>query len=228
MLEVLIMKSLAQDKPRSGIPDPEALPLYDIFDHDITDCGMTPASFASTLQILEKKGYLDVQGINAKEDGRNNLIEENGAISKMLMQGSMGLKVGVRFHVFVNGNIWRLYEIILKEEDIEKINLGTTMYFADDYTVLVNEMRLPIKLKNDAPNEHYILTHMMKNGFEKMYSYTDMIEERVLDDKEWRSYFDACKNLNEKISKQTKGKIERFLEASSGDTGYVRLNPRYL
>ncbi len=228
VLEVLIMKSVAQDKPLNGLTDPESLPIYDIYDHDITDCGMTIASFASTLRILEKQGYIDLEGLMPKEAEEKEIVREGSTINKVLHQASYTVKAGIRFNVFVKGNIWRLYEVILKEEDLDKINLGTTIYFADEYSLLVNGMRLPIKLKADAPNEHYILSHMMKNGFEKMYDYSEMIKMKVLDDKEWRAYFDACNNLNAKVAKLTDNKITKLLEHKSGETGYVRLNPRYL
>lgn len=53
VLEVLIMKSIAQDKPLNGLPDPEAIPVYDIFDQDI------PNEVWNAFNSLVENGYSD-------------------------------------------------------------------------------------------------------------------------------------------------------------------------
>lgn len=227
--QVLITKDLQQERILRINPDYDYVPYFDIFDADIKDAGMTFASFCTTLGELDKKGYLDlnlVVGFNDKITG----LPDHTDTFKKIMATAQERQPDVRFHVFVKGNIWRLHDVIAKEEDTEKITIGTSAYLPDEYTLVVHDYRVPIKLKNDAPNEHYILSHMMKNGFQEAYDFSELNEQEILGDKKenLRPFYDSCKNLNDKIDKATKGKVRNFLLVHAGDTGSVRINPKYL
>jgi len=227
--EVLITKNLQQESAMRINSEYDYVPYFDIFDADIKDVGMSFASFGSTLGELDKKGYIDLQLVVGFEDKISGLPDHIDTFEK-IMATARERQPDVRFHVWIKGNIWRLHDAILKEEDIEKIIIGTSAYISDEYTLFVHGERVPIKLKNDAPNEHYILKYMMEMGFQEVYDFSDLNKEKVLGDVKdnLRTYYDSCKNLNDKVKKGTKGKVKNFLLTHAGETGSVRVNPMYL
>jgi hypothetical protein len=227
--EVLITKDLQQEAALRIYPDAEYMPSYDIFDEDIQDVGMSFASFGVTLGELEKKNYISLNQVVGFDDLTSKLPHHADTFQKILATGRER-KPDARFNVWVKGNIWRLHEAISKEEDIEKVVIGTSAYLPNEYTLLVLDHKVPIKLKNDAPNEHYILSHMMERGFDQQYDFSDLDDLRILGDSKDnpRTYYDSCKHLNEKIEKATNGTIKNFFQIHGGATGSVRVNPKYL
>lgn len=227
--EVLIAKDLQHESAMRINPEYDYIPYFDIFDVDIKDVEMSFASFASTLGELDKKGYLDLQLVVGFSDQTKGLPDHIGTFQK-IMATARERQPDVRFHVFVKGNIWRLHDAILKEEDIDKIVIGTSVYLPKEYTLLVHDHKVAIKLKNDAPNEHYILSHMMENGFDQQYDFSELNKQKILGDTKdnMRVYYDSCKNLNDKLEKATQGKVKNFLMVHSGSSGSVRINPRYI
>jgi hypothetical protein len=61
------------------------------------------------------------------------------------------------------------------------------------------------------------------------FTYSEMADELLdtpLGDKDWRTIYRACKDIQEKVRKVTK--IEDFLIIKTGVTGSVQVNSKYL
>ncbi len=89
--------------------------------------------------------------------------------------------------------------------------------------------KIPITLKNDKPNAHYILEHIFtaEDGLNQKYSYREIAEDTFEEDYDnWKMYYRACKDIKQKVLNKTG--ITDFLEFSSGVSGWVTINKKYL
>ncbi len=125
------------------------------------------------------------------------------------------------------GFINKLYKKILPFLGLqeERISFG----FDSEKSVLYfHETEIPISLKNDKSNAHYILTHIFKtDDIGQDFPFTEIAEDTFNEDNEkWRKYYRACEDINKKVYKATK--IDDFLEFSSGKSAWVRINKKYL
>lgn len=86
-----------------------------------------------------------------------------------------------------------------------------------------------ITLKNDKPNAHYILEHIFtaEDGLDQKYPYEEIAKYTFKDDYDkWRMYYRACEDIKQKVLNKTG--INDFLEFSSGESGWVKINDKYL
>ena len=89
--------------------------------------------------------------------------------------------------------------------------------------------KISITLKNDKPNAHYILEHIFnaEDGLDQKYSYLEIAEDTFKDDYEkWKKYYRACKDIKQKVLNTTG--VNDFLKFSSGESGWVKINDKYL
>jgi predicted RNA-binding protein with RPS1 domain len=107
----------------------------------------------------------------------------------------------------------------------EKPNLG----FDSDKSILyIQREEVKITLKNDKTNAHYILKHIFESGdLTEQFPYRE-ISEDTLKDFEYKpmKFYRACKDIKEKVFKATQ--IDDFIEFSSGKTGWIKINKKYL
>jgi len=85
-----------------------------------------------------------------------------------------------------------------------------------------------ITLKNDKPNAHYILKHIFKSDdLTQQFPYRE-ISEDTFEDPEYKpmKFYRACQDIERKVFKATK--INDFIEFSSGKTGWIKINKKYL
>jgi hypothetical protein len=88
---------------------------------------------------------------------------------------------------------------------------------------------IKITLKSRPPVEHYILKAIFDNDLNKSVSFYDIAEcENDEYRNNWNRYRNACDKLNVKISKQTKNKINDFIDYKTGIDGWCKINKKYL
>ncbi|MCK4797627.1 MAG: hypothetical protein KAT05_09610, partial [Spirochaetes bacterium] len=89
--------------------------------------------------------------------------------------------------------------------------------------------KIPITLKNSKPNAHYILEHIFtaEDGLDQKCPYKEIAED-TFDEiyEKWKIYYRACENINQKVLNKTG--VNDFLEFSSGKSGWVKINDKYL
>lgn len=91
---------------------------------------------------------------------------------------------------------------------------------------------IKITLKNDKPNAHYILDYIFNDeeGLGKEFPFSEISEDKFKDDYDagnyWRKCYRACEDIQEKVRKESG--IEDFLIFTSGKTGWVKINEKYL
>lgn len=90
----------------------------------------------------------------------------------------------------------------------------------------IEEIEIEINPKGEPPQEHYILEYMFKNGHNEIYDYNDLIKLNILDNKNYTAYYNALRNLNNKIEKILNNK-KKFMIAPDMKNGNIRINPLY-
>lgn len=93
------------------------------------------------------------------------------------------------------------------------------------------EIKISIK-QNDRTNGHYILQHIFtaKEDLKQQYPYAEIAEDtfksEYIEKNEWKKYYRACIDINEKARKQAG--IDDFLIFTTGRTGWAQVNEKYL
>ncbi|MEI8327688.1 MAG: hypothetical protein WCG02_00950 [Candidatus Taylorbacteria bacterium] len=119
-------------------------------------------------------------------------------------------------------------------EAMLSINEAKLKVSRDDFDSDKSELKIggkvvKIKQKNDKPNSHFVLEYIFGNneGLDAQSFYTDILNDKFQnDDKDWRSMYRACNDINSKVSKQAG--VSNFLFIKSGKTGYTQINKEYL
>jgi len=85
-----------------------------------------------------------------------------------------------------------------------------------------------MSLKNDKTNAHYILKHIFESDdLTQQFPYREISEDTFEDfEYKWRKYQRACQDIEKKVFKNTK--IDDFIEYSTGETGWIKINKKYL
>jgi len=89
--------------------------------------------------------------------------------------------------------------------------------------------KVKISLKGDINNAHLVLEHIFtsEGGLNHRYPYWEIAENTFKEDfYNWRRYWRACKDIQEKVRKKTG--IEDFLKLTTGESGSVCINEKYL
>ena len=101
----------------------------------------------------------------------------------------------------------------------------------DDSILYIHGQVIKITLKNDKPLDHYILEALFQNEDLSEKAYFSEIAEDIIGeeyDDNWQRYRHACDNLNQKIAKATNNKVLKFVEFTTGKTGWCKINADYL
>lgn len=121
-------------------------------------------------------------------------------------------------------------ETIAKLKDMDDSEYPTKIYFAfneDKSELKINDKKIKITEKNDKTIGHYILSYIFEKGVKEISDFSEIAEAKYKGEEyKWYKYHNACMRLQEKIRKITG--IEDFLKFSSGRTGSIQINPRYL
>lgn len=120
----------------------------------------------------------------------------------------------------------KLYKKILPFLDKEE-----TIDFGFDFEKSIlyfQEKQIPISIKNDKTNAHYILEHIFKSDdLSQEFPFSEIAEDIFRENNDnWRKYYRACEDISKKVYKATK--IDDFLEFSTGKSGWVKIRKKYL
>ena len=97
----------------------------------------------------------------------------------------------------------------------------------------IKDYKIKVARKSDRGVDHYILECLFKNEYlEDEVYFKDvaglMGEDYSVDNESWRTYYRACKDLNDKIQKDTDNKIIEFLKPHGGKVAHCKINTSYL
>jgi hypothetical protein len=135
----------------------------------------------------------------------------------------------------INSNVFdQLDQKCFLDEDKK---VGKT-YFDEKKSVLyIKDKKVLINRQGKITNSHKILKYIFidnKKNLEDDFFYSEIAENEFneLDYKErknnWRTYFRACQDINDKILNQTNELIKDFLEFNTGKKGKASINKKYL
>jgi len=121
---------------------------------------------------------------------------------------------------------------------IASTNNDDKTYFDDIKGILyIKSMRVIIDKQDKITNAHKILRHIFitnkTNIFDDFY-YAEIAEDEFgeldykSDKNNWRKFHTACEILNNKIQKQTKNEINKYLIYNTGIKGKVKISKKYL
>ena len=110
--------------------------------------------------------------------------------------------------------------------EIEEVETAQDITFDEERSTLHFFGKIvPLSLKNDKTDGHYLIAHLLKSPSERLY-YGEAPKDIFGDDCKWMKFYNAAKNIETKIAKETT--IKNFLIIKSGKSGYVQIEPSYL
>ena len=135
----------------------------------------------------------------------------------------------------VNSNI---FDKLDREAFLTKKNADKKTRFDEVKSILyIKGHKILINIQDKTTNAHKILRHIFvtnkANASDDFY-YSEIAEDEFgeLEYKtrknNWRKYHFACEDVNNKVKKQTKDKIENFLVFNTGRKGKVKINKIYI
>ncbi len=122
-----------------------------------------------------------------------------------------------------------LHEFLIKQLDLVQDRGIFSKYL--DYsektsTLYFQEKEIKINIKKILSNAHYLLIYLFShNPFEKHFCDELNDNKAVLEKRHWKSYYDACVDIQKKVEKATG--VSDFLDFNSGKGMYVRINSKY-
>ena len=125
-----------------------------------------------------------------------------------------------------------------KEFIAGKLSKSNKTWFDDKNSILyVKDEKVLINKQSKETNAHKILKYIFKdnkNNLQDDFFFSEIAFDEFEDmeykqnDESWRKYFVACREINLKVQKQTKNKINDFLIYNYGKKGRAKINQEYL
>ena len=125
-----------------------------------------------------------------------------------------------------------------QEEFLKWVDKSGLTWFDEKRSILyIKGEKIQIKRKSADSNDHKILKYIFKDNKDNLHDeffFSEMAEDAFGDEdyrndkNSWRRYHDACIKLKNKIVDNTKCKISDFFIFSSGQTGSIKISPKYL
>jgi len=135
----------------------------------------------------------------------------------------------------VNNNV---FERLDQEGFLKKEKLKGKTYFDEKRSILyIKGQRILINKQQKITNAHKILKYIHidnKKNLEDDFFFSEIAETEFgeLDYKNrknnWQKYYTACLKIQEKIQKQTNNRIDDFIIFSTGKTGKINVNKKYI
>ncbi len=174
--------------------------------------------FAEVRELKTEKEIAETEHIvvNKKTSSGNNLRTLSG-------RGLIAL-AGM-----YNNLLKSLHEFLIKQLDLVQTHGIFSKYL--DYsektgTLYFQEKEIKINIKKTLSNAHYLLIYLFANNpFEKHFCDELDDDEALLQKRHWKSYYDACVDIQKKVEKATG--VSDFLDFNSSKGMYVRINPKY-
>ena len=173
-----------------------------------------PDAEQDPVALLMLKG---IKNINTQRWGQKTLEIYNGHYDGKRKSYEDDLR---QFHV----------DFLTEIEKVETIKEKPKISFDKENSILhIDDKDVHIKLKNDKPNDHYVLEYIFENeeGLKEKSFYSDIIKIKFEREKvDNMSLYRSCKAISRKVSEQAG--LSNFLVIKSGKTGYTHINPDYL
>lgn len=124
-----------------------------------------------------------------------------------------------------------LHKKLMEELEISKQRGGVFSNFFDydpnNGILFFQNKEVPMNSRKIPTNAHYLLSYLFKTSdpFEKHFIDEMNEEKALLEEKPWKSFYDASMDVQAKVEKITG--IADLLDFSTGKGLYVRLNPKY-
>lgn len=125
-----------------------------------------------------------------------------------------------------------------QEEFLKWADKSNLTWFDEKRSILyIKGEKIKIKRKSADSNDHKILKYIFKDNKDNLkdeFFFSEMAEDAFGDEdyrndkNSWRRYHDACIKLKNKVVDNTKDKISDFFIFSSGQTGSIKISPKYL
>jgi len=187
--------------------------------------------------------YYEVKGLKGVSELRHLKIINNLIARKIIRKRSILTFIYSFFKDFENiyvmkigKNFFNYYRKARIELDRRNKNLKAikktdlSLDFDTNKSVLsFRGYKVKISLKGDINNAHLVLEHLFtaEAGLNHRYPYWEIAENTFKEDfYNWRRYWRACKDIQEKVRKKTG--IEDFLKLTTGESGSVCINEKYL
>ncbi len=192
--------------------------------------------------------YLVYYTINEAKNRFKNKQEQRERITKVfnkflntiaptnIKKDNKEYKISLNIYSFFQSSILLVNNYIINKLEAEEFILGKKaepkLSFNQEKSILtIKGQKIKIARKNDMSLDHYILDFIFsKDDLFEQADFSEIARDYLKEDynRSSQRYFKACKRLNEKIAKDTNYKINDFLEAHSGKTGWCKINPKYL
>jgi len=126
-------------------------------------------------------------------------------------------------------------DIIDSEAFLDKNEMEKTLSFDEENSILnIYGESITISRQKNLSYEHNILEYLFNEG--DIYEEIDFVElaENKLDIIDYDNIKDsekirhACDRINEKVKKETKNKITKFIDYQAGKAGWCRINQKQL
>jgi hypothetical protein len=108
--------------------------------------------------------------------------------------------------------------------------LDQSPYFSQETGLLYLNNLDKIKFKK-LTYQHVLLKYLFEQNLGDEVMYGSILEFALNDhdgDRKWTRCHTACRNINDKIRKYSKAKIDDFLIFNTGKNGFVSINKKYL
>lgn len=208
-----------------------------------TEClslGLNTADVQQNLASMREQGLVGFEkshmaSVNSSKPTGERKISEKPDVFIDLFDGLFG-EVN-----HINNMHWvLLIPVTLKFDDFYEKNIDRNGDKEEDYiglkfdskesVLIIRNQKILISKKNDKNNGHYILEYIFNNedGLNAKYYYSEILEECFRGESNWRKCYRACQDINSKVLKQTKEKIDDFLVFRTGKSGYIEIESKYL
>ncbi len=197
------------------------------------------------MEIQNKTTWLDmkqVEGIEGvpKDEHKNimtTLLSCEGITSMTTANGDCCLDVDIKkFNKLLKSVIDKIDELKTGKPQFKNTK-NQLKYNSEEGILLINSYEIKFSLRDKKTIAQDILEYIFTNeeiSLEEQFDYSDIAFNQFRDEEytknsiAWRKYYTACMDIQDKVRKQTSGKIEDFLIYNSSQKGYVKINPKYL
>lgn len=227
ILELLTFKFAEWENRRDKS---DTLPELALYKDDFLALDMDYLSASHILKYLEERGQIMIDYIRdpLKFDPENDHFDHEDIVN-----GKLRIIV---YNIITSNSIFQTLENLKSGEVNEELVESDPIFNEDDSTLTIGSYTVKIALQDKLTNDHKVLKYILNEDsdtFDYEFFYAD-IAEHVFNDLEyktthnaWKRYNGICKSINDKITKDTKGKISDFLFFNTGTSGRVKINRKY-
>lgn len=203
---------------------------------DVKKAGLSVSDISLAFHYLEKNGIVKkhktfyafhLTSVPTEYERRVYMLNNMG-LAAMLPEGLIKLQYIIqvdreKFEAFLGP--------IGSSKKQDRVVKGLS-FDADKSILLVGNIKILIRRKNENPIEHYVLQYMFENeeGLGAKVYYSEMGESALfkkygVDGKDTRSYWRACTHIQEKAEKEG---VKNLLMVTTGTSGWAQINSNYL